>query len=89
MGKPAKKLSSALGLGQLLGGELPTGVAGAVAKDQYGKLTDVPDVSLPAETAMPTPNDDAARAARRRRMLMNQSRSGRQSTLLSTTDTLG
>lgn len=42
------------------------------------------------ETAvMPTPNDAAAMAARRRRMLQSQARSGRQSTLLSTMDTLG
>jgi hypothetical protein len=45
--------------------------------------------ALPATAMMPTANDAAAQAARRRRMLMNQARSGRQSTMLSTTDTLG
>lgn len=51
---------------------------------------DAPAEAAAAEVAtMPTANNAAAVAARRRRMLANQMRSGRQSTMLSTTDTLG
>jgi len=38
---------------------------------------------------MPSPNDEAARAARRRAQMQLSTRSGRQSTVLSTSDTLG
>lgn len=50
---------------------------------------DKPAEAVAEVAAMPMANDEAAKAARRRRMQMNQARSGRQSTLLSTTDTLG
>lgn len=79
------------GLGGLLGGDVATGLAGT--KGLVGKLMAKPGVQQilsPAATPeMPTPNDDAARAARRRRMMANQQRTGRQSTLLSNVDTLG
>lgn len=45
--------------------------------------------NAPEAATMPLANDAAAQAARRRRMLLNQARSGRQSTILSTTDSLG
>ena len=58
--------------------------------DKLKKLSAVPAASeLPAVSEMPTPDDAAAMAARRRRQQMSQARSGRQSTMLSVTDTLG
>ena len=79
------------GLSGLLGGDVATGLTGT--KGLVGKLMARPGVQQilsPAATpVMPTPNDDAARAARRRRMMANQQRTGRQSTLLSNVDTLG
>lgn len=67
------------------------GGAGAKAAASELGLTGQTDIApdLPAVAAIPTANDAAAQAARRRRLLMNQARSGRQSTMLSTTDTLG
>jgi len=75
--KPFKKALSILSPAFMVGKSLLGGKGGGAAPD------------LPEVAAMPTANDAAAKAARRRRMLMNQSRSGRQSTMLSTTDTLG
>lgn len=88
--KAAKKAAGLVGLGGLLGGEVASaGLAGVGAKAAVD-LTKTPDAPQLAEPAvMPAPNDDAARAARRRRMLANQQRTGRQSTLLSNVDTLG
>lgn len=90
--KGVKKVAKISGLGGKLG-SWATGMAGVKAtKGLVGKLVGSPQVQqqLEAQTAvMPTPNDDAARAARRRRMMANQQRTGRQSTLLSNVDTLG
>lgn len=63
------------------------GKAVKAVKGALGGVEQAPD--LPPVQEMPAANDEAAKAARRRRMLMNQARSGRQSTLLSNTDTLG
>lgn len=67
----------------LLGDPLGLFIKGPTLKN------DQPADAIPEVAAMPTANDAAAQAARRRRLLMNQARSGRQSTMLSTTDTLG
>lgn len=83
MTKPLKKVGS-IGA-TLLGGVGLGGVAkGLGLKAAVQSMAEAPEVAT-----MPTVNDAAAQAARRRRMLMNQARSGRQSTMLSTTDTLG
>lgn len=76
--KPVKKAFSFLS---------PAYMVGKAVKGALGGVEQAPD--LPPVQEMPAANDEAAKAARRRRMLMNQARSGRQSTLLSNTDTLG
>lgn len=89
--KALRGVAKLTGLGGLLGNDLTTGLVGVKGgKKAIEKLAAVPDMPQMAEPAvMPTPNDDAARAARRRRMLASQQRTGRQSTLLSNVDTLG
>ncbi len=96
MAKPAKKLFRASmrpGLfGPGVGPELPF-TPGAIHDDkQAGRDAESAAAAAAARAQsliMPTPDDDAIKAARRRRMMANTARSGRQSTMLSTTDTLG
>jgi hypothetical protein len=89
--KFVKKSAPTVLTGGLLGGEAASaGLAGAGTKKVMDKLTEVPEAPALAPVAvMPTADDDAIRAAKRRRLLANTARSGRQSTMLSTTDTLG
>jgi hypothetical protein len=82
--KPAKKVAGTLGSTLLGGIGLKSAAKGLGLIGSFAAAPDLPEVA-----AMPTVNDAAAQAARRRRMQMNQARSGRQSTMLSTTDTLG
>lgn len=77
-------------VGKSTGASLLGGIGLKSAAEDLGLTGGAQEAAaLPEVAAMPTANDEAAKAARRRRMLMNQARSGRQSTLLSTTDTLG
>lgn len=93
MAKPTKKLIGVASpiVGTLLGGPIG-GLAGtAIGGGLGGMLRRSADQAGASQevATMPMANDAAATAARRRRMLANQMRSGRQSTLLSATDTLG
>jgi hypothetical protein len=91
MTKAIKKIGkSATGL---LGGitGMPMGIAGKIGEKVLGKLTPQMPVaaSESAPVVMPSPNDSAIKAARRRVQSQLAARSGRQSTMLSTSDTLG
>jgi len=53
----------------------------------FQRKTTTPTLESP--TVMPTPDDEAVKAARRRQIAEVQARSGRASTILSQTDQLG
>lgn len=71
------------------GGASETSGAGAALDAGVKAITPEGSVPLPETPVAPAPDDDAIRAARRRRMVQLQARSGRQSTNLSTSETLG
>lgn len=89
MTHPVNKLLGAAApvVGTLLGGPI-----GGVAGTAIGRLlgaTQKGSAATAEPVVMPSPNDEAARAARRRAQMQLSTRSGRQSTVLSTSDTLG
>lgn len=79
----ASVLGTAYGgpVGSVLGGLVGGAAAKALSKPK------TPD--LPAPTVMPGADDEAVKAARRRQIAEIQARSGRASTILSQSDTLG
>lgn len=72
---------------------------GKVVKSVFGAIGSVfggapkqPKIKLPAlapVTPMPTPDDDAVRRSRRRALISQLAMSGRESTVLTNSDTLG
>lgn len=67
-------------------------VAAAVGSSLLNKPKAPKQQKLPAlapVTVMPTPDDDAVRRARRRNLISQLAQSGRESTVLTSSDTLG
>lgn len=69
------------------GGALAGAALGAAGAKSAAKAPVTPEVKPP--TIMPDSDDEAVKAARRRQIAEVQARSGRASTILSQSDTLG
>lgn len=74
------------------GGGFIKSILGPVGSLLFGKEKAPKQPKLPAlapVTVMPTPDDDAVRRARRRNLISQLAQSGRESTVLTSSDTLG